>query len=383
MALRLRGGRVLGADGALAPADLWIQDGRIAAEGDGPGETWSLEGLLVLPGIVDLHGDAFERQLMPRPKVQFPVDLALLETDRQLIANGITTAFHGLTYSWEPGLRGREAARAFLAALARRRDALLCDTKVHLRFETHNIDAATEIEGWLRSGMIGLLAFNDHVPHLLEKSASPHGLAAYAERAQITLAAFLELFNEVRGRAHEIPVVVERLARAAAAHGVPMASHDDETPDMRDGFRALGVALCEFPVDRRTAAAARAAGDHILLGAPNILRGGSHCGRLNAAEMVADGLCDVLTSDYYYPALLQAAFKLALDGVVPLARAWALISTLPAQAVGLSDRGSLAVGQRADLVLVDDSDPALPRVVATFVAGRPVYTAGDGLRRCA
>lgn len=383
MALRLRGGRVLGTDGAVASADLWIQNGHILAEDGAPGETWTIDGLLVLPGIVDLHGDAFERQLMPRPKVQFSVDLALLETDRQLIANGITTAYHGLTYSWEPGLRGREAARGFLAALARRRGDLLCDTKVHLRFETHNIDAAPEVEGWLRSDMIDLLAFNDHVPHLLEKAANPHGLAAYAERAHLTLAAFLDLFHEVRGRAPEIPVVIERLARAAQAHGVPMASHDDETPAMRQEFRALGVGLCEFPVDRRTAEAARQAGDHILLGAPNILRGGSHCGRLNAAEMVAAGLCDVLTSDYFYPALLQAAFLLARDGVVPLAHAWALISTLPAQAVGLADRGVLAPGRRADVVLVDDSDPALPRVVATFVAGRLVYSAGDGLRRCA
>ena len=119
-------------------------------------------GYLVLPGIVDLHGDAFERQLMPRPGVHFAPVPALLETDRQLLANGITTAYHGVTLSWEPGLRGIEAAREFLAALSAVRPRLGADARLHLRFECFNLDAVEEVVSWIEAGRIDLLAFNEH-----------------------------------------------------------------------------------------------------------------------------------------------------------------------------------------------------------------------------
>ena len=119
-------------------------------------------GYLVLPGIVDLHGDAFERQLMPRPGVHFAPVSALLETDRQLLANGITTAYHGVTLSWEPGLRSIEAARQFLAALTAARPRLGAGTRLHLRFECFSLDTVEEVVGWIEAGQIDLLAFNEH-----------------------------------------------------------------------------------------------------------------------------------------------------------------------------------------------------------------------------
>jgi alpha-D-ribose 1-methylphosphonate 5-triphosphate diphosphatase len=162
-----------------------------------------------------------------------------------------------------------------------------------------------------------------------------------------------------------------------------MLSHDDETPEMRRRYAALGCDISEFPLDRATAEAARDLGSPIVLGSPNVLRGGSHCGRLSAADSVAAGLCTILSSDYYYPAPLHAAFRLVADGVVGLEQAWRLVSVNPAKAVGLDDRGEIAPGKRADLIIVDDSDPAYPRVVATFVAGRVAYAASDDLRRVA
>jgi alpha-D-ribose 1-methylphosphonate 5-triphosphate diphosphatase len=122
-----------------------------------------------------------------------------------------------------------------------------------------------------------------------------------------------------------------------------------------------------------TAQDAAAAGDDIIFGAPNVVRGGSHLGWTNAAEMVARGLCSILASDYYYPAPLLAAFRLAATGAAPLERAWSLVSSGPARSMGLSDRGTIAAGKRADLILVDASDPARPRVAAAIVAGRAVY----------
>jgi alpha-D-ribose 1-methylphosphonate 5-triphosphate diphosphatase len=122
-----------------------------------------------------------------------------------------------------------------------------------------------------------------------------------------------------------------------------------------------------------TARDAAASGDQIVLGAPNVMRGKSHLGWVNASEMVAQGLCSVLASDYYYPAPLLAAFRLAEDGVAPLAAAWRLVSEAPARAVGLDDRGRIERGRRADLILVDAAIPRRPRVVAALAAGRIVH----------
>jgi alpha-D-ribose 1-methylphosphonate 5-triphosphate diphosphatase len=137
------------------------------------------------------------------------------------------------------------------------------------------------------------------------------------------------------------------------------------------------VSLCEFPVDAATARVARALGDAVILGAPNIIRGGSHCDRQDAAEAVAEGLCTVLASDYHYPSLLGAVFRLAKDNVAFLPDAWNLVSSNPAEAVGLDDRGILEPGRRGDVIVVDDSGPYGPRVAATFVAGRCVYASVD------
>jgi len=142
---------------------------------------------------------------------------------------------------------------------------------------------------------------------------------------------------------------------------------------MRQAFRAQGVAIAEFPVNEETARDAAEAGDFIVLGAPNVVRGGSHTGWTKASDMIAKGLCSVLASDYYYPAPLLAAFRLAADGVLPLAQAWQLISSAPACAAGLTDRGTLAAGARADILLVDDTLPLRPRIVAVIAAGRLVY----------
>ena len=380
----IRGARVLLPGGELVPASVDIAAGRIAGIGESSSVQGTLRGLdgaglLLLPGIVDLHGDAFERQLMPRPQVHFPADIALVDTDRQLVANGVTTALHGLTWSWEPGLRGREAAVSFIDTLERLRPSLACDSHVHLRHEVFNIDAAAEIENWLAAGRIHLLAFNNHLPMFKRRIEQPTKLAQYAERAHISIAAFIELIQEVAAREPQVAEVNRSLAEAARRHGVTLASHDDATPQMRREFHALGCGLCEFPLNPETAEEARRLGDAVIMGAPNVVRGGSHLegGGMGAAKLAAAGLVDVLTSDYYYPALMQAAFRLVRDGVASLAQAWRLVSFNPARLGGFADRGEIALGQRADLLLVDDRDPALPRLVATLVNGRLVHGIRD------
>jgi alpha-D-ribose 1-methylphosphonate 5-triphosphate diphosphatase len=147
---------------------------------------------------------------------------------------------------------------------------------------------------------------------------------------------------------------------------------------MRQAYRAQGVAIAEFPINEETAREAASGGDFIVFGAPNVVRGGSHTGWTRAADMIAAGLCSVLASDYYYPAQLLAAFRLVADGVLPLPAAWDLISTAPARAAGLADRGVLDQGHRADIILVDDEVPLRPRIVAVIAAGRLVHLTDAG-----
>jgi len=377
MDIRIDGGTAL-IDGCFQPASVSIdaETGSIAGldqTSTAPQRRFDADGLLVLPGIVDIHGDAFERQMMPRPRVDFAPDIALADSDRQAITNGITTVFHGLTWSWEPGLRGPENARAMLAAIEHMRPRLAADTRLHLRLETYNLDAENEITEWLRARRVDLLAFNDHVALADEASERPHKLTPMVERSGLDRDAFLALVERVKRRADQVPDSIRRLARVAAGNGIPLLSHDDTSPEQRRWFRELGCRIAEFPTNVATAREAAAAGESIVLGAPNVVRGGSHTGWINASQMIAQGLCSILASDYYYPAPLLAPFRLALDRVLPLEQAWTLVSECPAAAVGLADRGSIAAGQRADLIMVDANEMQRPRLVAAIVKGRVVY----------
>jgi alpha-D-ribose 1-methylphosphonate 5-triphosphate diphosphatase len=373
--LFIEGGRtLLGKE--FAETSLQIADGDISAVGSEHGRGslgLDASGLLVLPGIVDLHGDAFERQMMPRPGVDFPVDVALIDSDRQAIGNGITTVFHATTWSWEPGLRSAANARQLLAAIETMRPQLAADTRFHLRHETYNLDAEVEISQWLADGRIDLFAFNDHMDSTVAGLAKPQKRSRMVERTGLSSEQFDALVERVVSRAHDVGASIARLSKTAQNADVRMLSHDDESPAMRKAFRAQGIAIAEFPVNEETAREAADGGDFIVFGAPNVVRGGSHTGWTKASDMIAKGLCSILASDYYYPAPLLAAFRLAADGVLPLAQAWSLISAAPARAAGLADRGVLDTGRRADVILVDDENPLRPRVVAVIAAGQLVH----------
>jgi alpha-D-ribose 1-methylphosphonate 5-triphosphate diphosphatase len=416
----ITGGRVLWEDGTVTRDAIAFENGIIVEDASGADREWNAGGCLVLPGIVDLHGDAFEHLAMPRPRSFMPYDVALAEADRQIVANGITTAFFGLSYTWEPGgLRSGDAARSLLDAFERARPALGCDARLHLRFEISHVDAVDEVAGWIEAGRADLVAFNDHISHQEAEIQKPGGLALYAQKAGGSEPAWLEMFERAKGSMEAARRGVKKLAAEAARAGVAMASHDEETPAIRDWYHGLGCRICEFPVNRETARAAVEMGDPVVLGAPNAFKGGSLYARLPARECIREGLCSVLTSDYYYPSLLHAAFLLVQEGICDLPRAWDLISKNPAQAARLNGispaipahgavdsdpalsavdssrgtepglnrhnagnsapdnpaRGTLAPGCRADFVLVDDSNPLRPQVKATFGAGRLVCAA--------
>ena len=375
--LQIVGGRVLLPNGEET-TDLLLEDGRIAAIGTDAtrGTIIDARELLVLPGIVDIHGDAFERQLQPRPGVDFPPDVALADTQTQLLANGITTAFHGVTLSWEPGLRSADAWTALLAAL--RAGTWTCDMRVHLRWEAYNLDALNTALADIEAGHVHLVAFNDHTPSILKKIADPVAGAKYSDRAGMTLADFRALADRIAARTEAVVEGRARIAAAARQAGLPLASHDDATVPDRTAFRELGARICEFPMAEEVGEAARAAGDWVVMGSPNVVRGRSHIGWASAARLTEAGICNVLSSDYYYPAMLRAALILARRGVLALQQAWSLISTNPARAAGLSDHGTISAGKRGDITIIDID---VPQVVATLAAGRIGFLTQSGAQR--
>ena len=381
--LTITGGQVLLDGDGLCPSGLTLADGRIAAlDGPARGRRFDASGLWVLPGIVDLHGDAHERQLQPRPGVDFPAAMALADTEAQLLANGITTACLGVTLSWEPGLRGIGTWRALRAALAAHRGA--CDLRLHLRWEAFNLDALDEALDAIGAGAVGLLAFNDHTPAIVARLDDPAAAAKYTDRAVVPPAEFAAIARRAAARGAEVAPAQARLAEAARAAGVPIASHDDATLADRDRFRALGARIAEFPMAEAVAHAARAAGDVVVMGSPNVVRGRSHLGWASAQVMAEAGVCSVLTSDYYYPAMARAALALARRGVLSAEAAWGLVSATPAAALGLADRGRIAPGQRADLVaLTPPAADGASRVVASFVGGRIAFLDVEGFSRLA
>lgn len=376
--MKIASSRVLLPGQQLRPAQIEVQHGLIQSISDSPANpTWDLGNLLLLPGLIDLHGDAFERQWMPRSGVFFPLDIALIDSDRQLLAHGISTAYHGLTVSWEPGLRGIEHGRLVVDALKTLRPQLFADTRLHLRFETYSLNEVPEILAWIASGQVHLVAFNDHLQMIAHNLDHPHKSAKYAERSGIPLDQFRTLLNNALARQSEVPAALARIAQLAVEKGIPLASHDDETPAMRAQYAALGSRICEFPLDLATAQSAIDSGHDVILGGPNVVRGKSHANRMTATDAIRAGLgtgcCTVLSTDYFYPSLLHAIFRLVADGVLSLPAAWDLGSANAARAAALTDRGQIAPGLRADFTIIDDSNPVLPRVVATIVAGQIAF----------
>ena len=361
--------------------DTWLQDSLVIdgpyIEGVGKTGTRQLDAsnYLLLPGIIDIHGDGFERLIMPRPSALIPHETGFFEADRQIIASGITTAYFSMTYTWEKhdALRRESGAHQVMDSYQSIKSKLHCDPKLHLRFEIYHLSGLDTVNDWMKEGYVDLLAFNDHLSYQEGKIKDQRQLKEVAARFQVSEQEVLAKLKEVRALKPKALKGVERLAETARDHSIVMASHDEEEPAVREWYHQLGCRLCEFPCNPETARKALDLGDHVLLGAPNALRGGSLYQRMSVRNCINDNLCTVLTSDYYYPSQLQATFLMAELGLGALESLWALNSKNAADAVGLHDRGEIKEGLRADLLLVEKPVGGLPSVAATFVAGELVY----------
>ncbi|MGH1415592.1 MAG: alpha-D-ribose 1-methylphosphonate 5-triphosphate diphosphatase [Pelagimonas sp.] len=372
----LTGARVLRPEG-WDDAPLAVAAGVIA---DAPtGRSVDLTGYDVLPGIVDAHGDGFERHMAPRRGALRERDAGMVAVAAELAANGITTAVLAQFWSWEGGLRGPEFAREVFESVQGMQASVPIDMRLQLRLETHYLDELDSAEAAIAEFGIRYVVFNDHLPHTrLAQGRKPPRLTGQALKSRRNPEDYFKLLLDLHGRGSEVDGAMEALTTRLAAAGVTMGSHDDRTADGRAIWRARGAHVSEFPETFEAAQAARDAGEFIVLGAPNVVRGASHAGNASAQDLIAAGLCDALASDYHYPSPARAAWRCVELGLLDEVAAWRLVSDGPARLLGLTDRGRLEAGLRADLVVMDRETR---RIVAALAAGQVAWMSGAVAQR--
>ena len=377
--LVLSNARLVLPDRVVEPGWIVLADGMIAEFGSGraPAGAEDVGGDFVIPGLIELHTDHIEAHYMPRPKVYWEPVAAVVSYDGQLASCGITTVLDSLRVWREEGVDevGGEAA-VLAAAIAAARDAgmLRIDHYLHLRCEVPMPHVVEETIELIDRPEVRLVSLMDHTPWQ-RQFRDPEKLRTYyrSKTGGLTDTELGALFAQrLDYAARHAASNYRELVALARARGIRMASHDDTTLEHVAQSVADRVAIAEFPTTIEAAHASHAAGIAVLMGAPNLVRGSSHSGNVGTADLAREGLLDILSSDYMPAALLMAAFR--LPQAVPqidLPRAIRTVTRTPAAAVGLDDRGEIAIGKRADLVRVRVTKN-IPVVRAVWCAGRRV-----------
>ena len=337
---------------------LHLVAGRIASIDPGTGVpkgAVDCHGDLVMPGLIELHTDNLERHIEPRPTVHFPHAGAILAHDGELAACGITTVFDALRVGsvvsngkTKYGEYARTVADEIIAMRAE--GALRINHLLHLRAEVCSETLTEEMAKFGPQDGIGIVSLMDHTPgqrqfaNLSKFSQYVMGKHAMDQAAFEAHCIYLEGLYARLGPDHQAATVA-----AAARYGATLASHDDTTVEHVSTSQAQGVRMAEFPTTDVAARACRTSGIAVIMGAPNLIRGGSHSGNVAAADLADAGLLDILSSDYVPAALLFGAVQLG-QRWGDMARGLATVTQAPARSVGLTDRGRIAIGQRADLL---------------------------------
>lgn len=340
-------GRITLADGHIA---------EIAEGGDVPEGAIDCQGDYVIPGLVELHTDNLERHIEPRPDVDWPHAPALIAHDAELASTGITTVFDALRVGSIHNSKARydAYARRLANELLSLREAggFKISHFLHLRAEICSETLLEEMADFGPEDRVGIVSLMDHTPGQ-RQFRDLSALKTYvAKKRGMTDAEFLDHVENLKrlqreyGAAHEVGAVKE-----AQRYGAVLASHDDTTAEHVAVSQQNGVTFAEFPTTSEAAVACKAKGIFVMMGAPNIIRGGSHSGNVAAAELANADLLDIISSDYVPSALLLSAFALAKMWD-DLPRAVACVTRNPARAAGLQDRGDIAVGQRADVLRI-------------------------------
>lgn len=365
-------------DGTIR-GSLCIRDGRITQIDSGttvPTGALDCEGDLLMPGMIELHTDNLERHIQPRPKVNWPHAPAIIAHDAELAGVGVTTVFDALRVgsvvskgAANYGEYARQLADEILDLRAR--GALKISHFLHLRAEVCSETLMEELEKFGPADRVGIVSLMDHTPgqrqftdisQLRKYVIGKHGLNEEEFIAHITN---LQALSERIGRKHETAVV-----QAARRFGAVLASHDDTTDEQVAASAAHGVHFAEFPTTREAAQASQRRAIKVMMGAPNLIRGGSHSGNVAARELAELGLLDILSSDYVPSSLLTGAMMLGEQwGNLP--RAIATVTSAPADAVGFTDRGQLAEGMRGDVIRVHRARE-LATLRGTWVCGQRV-----------
>ena len=373
---------------SLVCPDGIIEDGTLAVENGfiteiRPGHICAgqrridAKGMLLFPGFVDIHSDAIEKEIEPRPRALFPVDVAVTELDKKVAASGITTMYHSLSFAEnETGLRKNDTAASIVKKINTMAPNLSVNTKTHVRYEITDTLAVTHLEELIYGGCVHLMSFMDHTPgqgQFREVMEFRNYYGAVYQKQGTELDRMIERKMSVLQDAKE--ETLGHLIGLCKRYEIPLASHDDDTREKIDWMRSMGITITEFPVNIETARYANDRGLHVCVGAPNILRGSSVIKNLSARQAVGDGCADIICSDYVPMAVLHAVFVVHRALEMPLHEAVKMASFNPAEAVGISGHtGSLQAGKAADMILVDHSD-AIPRIKKTFVSGREVFSA--------
>ena len=354
-----------------------IRDGKIADISEGVSTVGEdFEGDYLIPGLVELHTDHLEAHYSPRPGVRWLKIAAIQAHDAQVVTSGITTVFDCLRMgSDEDGgfEKGEMRAMADALAQASNEDRLRADHRIHLRCEVSTDNVLDHFQEFENDPQVGLVSLMDHAPgqrqfqtmeqytlyYKTKRGLSDEAFAAFVARQQALSAKYAAPHRTA-------------IAHACAERGIAVASHDDATLAHVEESLGFGVRLAEFPTSFEAAEASHAAGLSVLMGAPNIVRGKSHSGNIAARDLAERGVLDVLSSDYVPFSLIHAPFVLA-DEVerISLPQALAMVTATPARTVGLSDRGRIETGLRADLVRVRRMD-GVPVVRSVWREGRRV-----------
>ncbi|HEY3791137.1 MAG TPA: alpha-D-ribose 1-methylphosphonate 5-triphosphate diphosphatase [Bradyrhizobium sp.] len=334
----------------------WIAfaDGRIAGigEGDAPSSSEDAGGDLVMPGLIELHTDHLEAHYVPRPKVFWNPIAAVVSYDAQMATAGITTVMDSVRVGREDD--ADESVLIEAIASAREADLLRADHFLHLRCEIPMPDVIETLERLIGRSDLRLMSLMDHTPGQRQfrdegKLRDYYRGKSGKSDAELDILFESRLANQKAYAASNLRMVV------ALAHqrGIPLASHDDTTQEnVTDAIRDR-VSVAEFPTTMEAARGLHQAGIGILMGAPNVVRGGSHSGNIAAVDLAREGLLDILSSDYIPSSLLMGALQLPQHvPAIDLASAVRTVTKAPAEAVGLNDRGELATGKRADVIRV-------------------------------
>jgi alpha-D-ribose 1-methylphosphonate 5-triphosphate diphosphatase len=362
------------------PGHVVAEGGRIIEIGEGRGPRGGLDcgGDYLLPGLVELHTDHLEAHYMPRPRVVWHAGSAVMAYDAQIAAAGITTVFDSFRvgmdeYEERGGVGEQVVILADTIEQARAADLLRADHQTHLRCEIPSPNVVEFLEEFLSVHPARLISLMDHTPGQRQFRDLDKYFIYYLGKTGKTEAELGDVVRErqLLGR-ERAEANRPRIVAIARARGLILASHDDTTLEDVALARREGVSIAEFPTTREAAAASRTAGMATVMGAPNVVRGGSHSGNASARDFAEAGLLDILSSDYVPAALLMGAFRLAdAPNVGGLPGAIRLVTKNPAEAAGLSDRGEIAIGRRADFVRVS-AHAGEPVVRAVWRTGRRV-----------